>query len=271
VNEVLFGTTLPQFSGDVDGFERAAKQARELGFDSVWVFDHLWPLSGGKERPILESWTTLAWLAERTEMRIGTLVTRSSLRSPAVLAHMASTVAALAPGRLTIAIGSGDEKSRAENEAFGLPYWEGEERVAQLASTVEVVRAHLQGETVTATDRFVDIDGLPPGPPSTPRPVLWVAGRTDDALDVAARLADGWNGWGGTVERFRQDAANVVAMAGDREVELTWAGIVRDEGSATVLAEGVIEAGARHVILTPPNASAPDAYEALGRILARLR
>jgi alkanesulfonate monooxygenase SsuD/methylene tetrahydromethanopterin reductase-like flavin-dependent oxidoreductase (luciferase family) len=149
MSKVLFGTTLPQFSGDIDAFKRAVDRVAELGFDSVWVFDHLWPLSGGKDRPILESWTSLAWLAEKTDLRVGTLVTRSSLRNPAVLAHMASTVAAIAPARLTVAIGSGDEMSRDENEAFGIPYWEGEERIAQLASTVRVVRSHLEGSAVT--------------------------------------------------------------------------------------------------------------------------
>lgn len=270
MNDVLFGATLPQFSSDVDVFRRAVDRVTEIGFDSVWVFDHLWPLSGGKERPILESWTTLAWLAERTELRVGTLVTRSSLRNPALLAHMASTVAAIAPGRLTVAIGSGDEKSRGENEAFGLPYWEGEERIAQLASTVRVLRGHLEGSAVSHHDDFADVSNLPPGPRAE-RPAIWVAGRTDDALEVAGRLADGWNGWGGTVERFKQDASNVVALARGREVELTWAGIVRDEGEAAEMAAGVIDAGARHVILTPPNASSDGAYDTLGRVLSGLR
>ena len=270
MSEVLFGATLPQFSSDVEVFRRAVDRVTGLGFDSVWLFDHLWPLSGGKERPIFESWTTLAWLAERTDLRVGTLVTRSSLRNPALLAHMASTVATIAPGRLTVAIGSGDEMSRGENEAFGLPYWEGEERIAQLESTVRVVRGHLDGESVTHHDDLVDVSDLPPGPQAV-RPAVWVAGRTDATLDVAARLADGWNGWGGTVERFEQDASNLVALAGDREVELTWGGIARDEGETSEMAAGVIEAGARHVILTPPSASADGAYDALGRILTGLR
>ena len=104
----------------VDG----AHRAREAGLDSVFVFDHLWPLTGGKERPIFESWTTLAHIAAVTDtMDIGTLVTRSSLRHPAVLAKMAATVASIAPGRLIVAIGSGDEMSRPENEAYGIPYF----------------------------------------------------------------------------------------------------------------------------------------------------
>ena len=250
MTEPRVGVTLPQFSDDIGVMERAAGTAAELGFDSLWLFDHLWPLSGGKDRPVLECWTTLAWLAERTDLHVGTLVTRSSLRNPTLLAHMAATVASIAPGRLTIAIGSGDDMSRAENEAFGLPYWEGDERIEQLEETVEKVQMHLASHDA--------------------RPALWVAGRSDDALDIAARLADGWNGWGGTAERFRQDAANVVAMAEGRQLELTWAGVVRsDEDGDTIRA--IVEAGARHVIMTPPNASAPDAYELPGRILGRLR
>lgn len=246
----LFGVTLPQFSDDIRALERAAKEAEERGFDSLWLFDHLWPLSGGKQRPVLECWTTLAWLAERTELRIGTLVTRSSLRGPAMLGHMAATVATIAPGRLTVAIGSGDEMSRPENVAFGLPYWEGADRIGQFAETVRAVRSHLDGH------------------PN--RPAIWVAGRSDDALEVAARLGDGWNAWAGTPERFRQDASNVTALAGDRDLELTWGGIVRDDSDAEVVA-AIVEAGARHVIMTPPNASADDAYERPARIREGLR
>ncbi len=141
MSEVLLGTTLPQFTDDVDRFVNGARRAEQLGLDSVWFFDHLWPLTGGKHRSVFECWTALAWLAESTErIRLGTLVTRSSLRHPAVLAKMAATVGAIAPGRVTIAIGSGDEASRDENESYGIRYFAGAERIGQLTSTVRIVR-----------------------------------------------------------------------------------------------------------------------------------
>jgi alkanesulfonate monooxygenase SsuD/methylene tetrahydromethanopterin reductase-like flavin-dependent oxidoreductase (luciferase family) len=107
------GVTLPQFTGDAELFLDGARRAEHLGLDSVWVFDHLWPL-GAKRRPILEGWTALASVASATErIGIGTMVTRSSLRNPAVLAAMAATVGALAPGRLTVGLGCGVRSCRA--------------------------------------------------------------------------------------------------------------------------------------------------------------
>src|ERR671915_1147412 len=117
----LLGATLPQFTDDGHAFVEAAQRAESLGLDSVWLFDHMWPLTGGKTRPVIESWTALAHLAAATSrITVGTLVTRSTLRHPLLLAKMAATVGAIAPGRVIVGIGSGDEQSRNENEAFGL-------------------------------------------------------------------------------------------------------------------------------------------------------
>src|SRR5680860_1174492 len=130
-----FGVTLPQFTKERERFLDGARRAEALEYDSVWVFDHLWPLGGDRERPVLESWTSLAHLAAVTErVTLGTLVTRSSLRHEVLLAKMVATVGELAPGRLICALGSGDKMSEGENLAFGLPYFAGDDRINQLAS-----------------------------------------------------------------------------------------------------------------------------------------
>jgi alkanesulfonate monooxygenase SsuD/methylene tetrahydromethanopterin reductase-like flavin-dependent oxidoreductase (luciferase family) len=287
VTEVLLGATLPQFTGDPDPFAEGARQAEEAGLDSVWVFDHIWPLTGGRRRSILESWTSLAYVAAETErIRIGTLVTRSSLRHPPVLAKMAATVAEIAPGRLTVAIGSGDEASRAENESYGIPYFPGDKRVPQLRSTVEVVARYLTQDSVDVSNDFVHVDGLPPSPRPAERPLVWVGGRGDDVLEVAAAHADGWNGWGGTPRRFRQDASTVAELAGGRAMEISWAGQVvlgRDKNDAAerlgdrdpkrfvvggpsevaAALSAFVEAGARHVVCTLPGRQPPGTYELL--------
>lgn len=250
MKDVRLGVTLPQFTGDRDRFASGALRAEALGFDSVWVFDHLWPLSGSKERPILEGWTALAWLAARTErVTVGTLVTRSSLREPAVLVHMARTVARIAPGRLIVGIGSGDDQSRDENTAFGLPYWAGADRIQQFEGTVALLKAELDGFGVK----------------------LWVAGRSDDAISLAARAGDAWNGWGGTAETFARDAATLAAYAGDRAVEPTWGGVLRPdaplEDCASTLS-AMVDAGARHLVCTLPEAWRRGRYEMLAREVA---
>jgi alkanesulfonate monooxygenase SsuD/methylene tetrahydromethanopterin reductase-like flavin-dependent oxidoreductase (luciferase family) len=223
---LTLGVTLPQFADDADRLRSALRAVEQSGLDSVWFFDHLWPLGGDKQKPIMECFTTLAFAASFTErVRIGTLVARSSLRHPVVLAKMAATIASIAPGRLTLAIGSGDRASKAENDAFGLPYWDGEERIDQLRSTVEVVRAFFDPGPVTHRDGFVAVEDLPPSPRPPEPPVLWVGGRAGDTLEIAA-TADGWNGWGGTPERFAQDAQTVLGFAAGRPLELSWGGQV---------------------------------------------
>lgn len=271
------GVTLPQFTDDPSRILEAARRAEKLGFDSIWLFDHLWPLSGGKERPVFECWTTLSYLAAATKrVTVGTLVTRSSLRHPALLAKMAATLAAIAPGRLIVGVGSGDTLSKEENEAFGIPYFAEAERIDQLEETVAVlVESFTQGTSSFAGD-FTELSDmtLSPIPPETP--VVWAAGRSGDVTDLAGRLADGWNGWSGSPERFAQDAQEVLAAAAGRPVELTWGGIVRllpmdarrsdaarptgAEKDAGVLAgtpeqladrlRAFIEAGASHLVLT---------------------
>lgn len=287
MSDILVGTTLPQFTDDPDRFIAAARRAEELGLDSVWLFDHLWPLSGGKERPILECWTALAWLAAETRsIRIGTLVTRSSLRHPALVAKMAATVGEIAPGRVTVTIGSGDELSRAENEAFGIPYYEEDDRIDQLVSVVRCVHHCLNEEAVTISDDFVTLKGLPPSPAPEPRPSLWVGGRSDDVLEVAGALADGWNGWGGGPKRFAEDVSSVTGYAGDRPIEFSWGGLVMlgadDDAASTKMGDRnpkgwtvggpatvagrlqrFIDAGARHVIATFPDPWRAGVYEGL--------
>ena len=289
-----FGVTLPQFTDDPRRFLSGARLARDLGFDSVWVFDHLWPLGGKRDRPILECWTALAHVAAAVpDIGIGTLVTRSSLREPALLAKMAATVGAIAPGRLTVGLGSGDSLNRAENRAFGAPYFTGPDRTAQLVSTLEVLQRFLKTDRAELNDGFADVS-IPSSPPNEEPVTVWLGGRSVEVLEVAGRVADGWNGWGANLETFAEDAAKVRSVAGTRAFEVSWAGQVvlgesdddareklgdRDPaqfvvgGPVTVrkrLAEG-IEAGATHLVVALPDAGRPGAYEALAEALAPLR
>jgi alkanesulfonate monooxygenase SsuD/methylene tetrahydromethanopterin reductase-like flavin-dependent oxidoreductase (luciferase family) len=285
------GVTLPQFTGDPRRLIDGAVRAERAGLDSVWVFDHLWPMSGGKERPFLESWTALGNVAAATErIQVGTLVTRSTLRHPAMLAKMVATVGAIAPGRVIVGIGSGDDKSRPENHAFGLPHWAGPARVRQLESTVKIVREYVNGSEVSHRDDFVDLRHLPSSPRTRPAPAIWVGGRTAGVLAVAGRHADGWNAWGCTPEEFRRDARFVRAAANGRAVELSWgalmvlaesdreaAGKLGHRNPADYLVGGpatigehlrrVAEAGAHHLIATFPDGSTPGNYETFATLI----
>jgi len=294
MSELKLGVTLPQFTADPAQVVDAALRAEALGLDSAWVFDHFWPLTGGKERPALEAWTTLAYLAAATSrIEVGTLVTRSTIRQPAVLATMAATVAGIAPGRLTVGLGSGDEQSRDENAAFGLPYYAGKKRVAQLVSCAEVLHAAWHKPPVNIKDNFVAIEGLAmlPRPPVPPR--LWLAGRSEGTIAAAGRLAEGWNGWGGSASDLVHDAGRVNIAAEGRGVEITWAGLVilgsdeaearrklgsRDPssyiwGDPAAVAQALAErhrAGATHLVITFPDARDPAAYALLAEAVRPL-
>ena len=280
------GVTLPQFTDDPERLVSGALAAEELGLDSMWLFDHLWPLGGPRERPIFEGWSTLAYLAARTErIKLGTLVTRSNLRHPAVLAKMAATVEAVAPGRLIVAIGSGDELSRAENEAFGFPYYGGEERIPEMVSAVRSVRACLHEPLATVATPFHQIVELPTEPLPSPPPPLWIGGRSHQVRVAAAELCEGWNSWAAAPDAFAREARTVRERAGERPIELSWGGQViladSDEQAIEMLGErpprefllgspetvaaalqALVDAGADHLIAAFPYAGRPS-YELL--------
>lgn len=289
------GVTLPQFTDDPERFISGVRDAEAMGFDSVWVFDHLWPLGGTRERPILECWTALAYVSAATDaLEIGTLVTRASLRHPAVLAKMAATVGAIAPGRLIVALGSGDHLNKDENTAFGAPFYEGGDRVKQLVSTVEAVSRFLNADQVSLHDGFVDLEALPATPRTTPPAKVWVGGRSTEVLEVAGRVADGWNGWGANLDAFADDAGAVKTLAGTRPFEVSWAGqvILGDDDDEARSALGprdpaqflyggpetirrhlstAIAAGASHLIVALPDAGSAGTLEALARVVEPLR
>ncbi len=116
------GITLPQFRDDADAALAAARRAEALGIDGVFVFDHLWPM-GQPGRPALSSGPLLGALAASTStIHLGTLVARIGLLPDEVLLDVLCGVDGLSGGRLIAGIGTGDQLSREENEAYGIPF-----------------------------------------------------------------------------------------------------------------------------------------------------
>lgn len=293
---IKFGVTLPQFTDERERWLDGANRAEASGYDSVWAFDHLWPLGHDRERPILESWTSLAHLACVTErVTLGTLVTRSSLRHAVLLGKMVATVGEFAPGRLICALGSGDRLNAGENVAFGLPYFSDEDRINQLASAMEVVTSYTSEGVVSHTDGFAHIDHLPTSPRPDPAPEVWIGGWSRRMLHLAGEGADGWNGWGTDVDRFARAARTVIDAAGGRDVELSWAGqvmlaaddkeararlgdrnpdsfLVGDPESIAAQLQRFVDAGATHLIAAFPDAGVEGSYELFAEaVIPRLR
>jgi alkanesulfonate monooxygenase SsuD/methylene tetrahydromethanopterin reductase-like flavin-dependent oxidoreductase (luciferase family) len=142
-----FGLILPQgWRGDLPDRDfntvvGVARRAEELGFDSIWLYDHLQTRDGDPE-PVLECWTTLAALARETSrLRLGQIVTCALYRNPGLLAQMASTVDAASGGRVFLGVGAGwDEREYVDFE-YGDALPAVRERLAHLERTLQVLRA----------------------------------------------------------------------------------------------------------------------------------
>jgi alkanesulfonate monooxygenase SsuD/methylene tetrahydromethanopterin reductase-like flavin-dependent oxidoreductase (luciferase family) len=132
-------------------------------------------------------------------------------------------------GRTILGVGSGDPVDEPEHRAFGFPILDTAERRTHLAETVEALRALFDGRPYPGGERIPAMSGPLLPPPVRPGgPPLWVAGTAGAAVRLAARLADGWNGWGLDLPAFGRAAALLgrEAEAAGRRVEATWAGIV---------------------------------------------
>ncbi|MGH2637320.1 MAG: LLM class flavin-dependent oxidoreductase, partial [Actinomycetota bacterium] len=203
------GLVLPMASGDARRVVAFALRAEELGFDGLFAFDHLFPPGAPADRPVLEAFSTLAAVAAATSrVRIGTLVTRGSLRPAGLLAKLAATIDDVSDGRFVLGIGTGDALSRPEHVAFGLPSLDAEARREHLLETVRAVRALFRGEHFAGGQHVPAVEGpLLPPTRSDGGPPVWIGGVSEGAVRVAAREADGWNGWSLDVTSFAARAA----------------------------------------------------------------
>jgi alkanesulfonate monooxygenase SsuD/methylene tetrahydromethanopterin reductase-like flavin-dependent oxidoreductase (luciferase family) len=193
-----FGCQLPQDSDDFEHLIEVAKRCERLGYDSVWVYDHLSPFWSRTGRAF-ECWTTLSAIAARTNrIKIGTLVTNVSLRNPSLLAKMSSTLDNISNGRLIVGLGTGDKMSREELHSYGYRFPELNERIERLKESIVILKSMWTKEEATFHGKYHKISGAVnfPKPKQQPHPPIWIGGKHFKILDVAAEHADGWNYWG---------------------------------------------------------------------------
>ena len=191
-----------------------AGAAEEVGFDSIWLGDHLlYRGDGREERGPLEVWTLLSALAAVTERaRLGPLVACASFHPPGLIAKMAATVDDVSRGRLVLGLGAG--WNEVEYRAFGLPY---DHRVSRFEESFEIVRRLLAGERVTLRGRFRQADDLVLLPAPERRIPLMIGSNGERMLQIALPHVDWWNTWyagyGNTVEGFAELNARISAAA----------------------------------------------------------
>ncbi len=236
------GLLLPLFSGDPERVLSFARHAEELGFHGLFAFDHFFPPGAPPSRPSLEAFATLSAVAAATRApKVGTLVARASLRRAGVLAKLATTIDDVSGGRMILGIGTGDRISEPEHEAFGVRVLDTTERREQLVETVTAVRALFRGDRWEGGRHVEPAAGpLLPPPKTVGGPPIWMGGRADTVVRLAARHADGWNGWGMEADAFVRTVKLLrdEAKEAGRTVEATWGGIAavgRDQDDVEAL------------------------------------
>ena len=216
-----------------------AQAAEAVGFDSIWLGDHLlYDLPDGSVRGPWEVWTSLAAIAAvTTRVELGPLVASIGFHEPTMLAKQAATVDAISGGRLIVGLGAGWNER--EYRAFGFPF---DQRVSRFEEAFELIRRLLAGETVDYSGRFYDIVGGCIDPLSRPGgPPLMVGSTAPRMLSITLPHVQSWNVWwsqfGNTVAGFALEKARVDVLCqqygrAPGEVQATAAVYVQVPGGA---------------------------------------
>ena len=190
------GIQLPEVEREVrwPEYRAIARTAEDVGFDSLWVGDHLlYRGADGAVRGPWEAWTTLAGLAEATErVALGPLVAATAFHGPPMLAKLAATVDEISGGRLVLGLGAGWNET--EFGAFGYPF---DRRVARFAEAFTIIATLLR-------DGAIDFDGafyqardceLVPRPARPGGPPILIGSNGERMLRIALPHAAAWNSW----------------------------------------------------------------------------
>lgn len=187
------GIQLPEVERVVgwDEYRQMAVRSEQLGFDSLWLGDHLLYRRGGQDTGPWECWSMLAAIAAVTDrVLLGPLVSPTGFRNPALLAKMAATVDEISGGRLILGLGSGWNER--EFDAFGLPF---DRRVSRFEEEFQVIvdlirtgQSSFRGEFLTQDDNLL----IPPARTDLP---IMIGSTSPRMLAITAGEMDWWNEW----------------------------------------------------------------------------
>jgi probable F420-dependent oxidoreductase len=229
------------------------RTADELGLDSIWTWDHFYPLFGEPDGPHFEGWSLLAAMAcETSRARFGMLVTCNTYRNPQLLADMARTVDHLSGGRLILGIGSGWFER--DYDEYGYTFGTSTSRLEALGESLPVIKERLRK--------------LNP-PPAGDLPILIGGEGEKMTLRLVAEHAQMWNGFG-PPDRFRRKNEVLDRWCEEigrdpSEVERT---VTIDEPEELDALDEFLEARAEHVIV---GLDAPFDFTRVEEILKRAR
>ena len=214
---------------------RAAWQAADrMGVDSIWTWDHFYPLYGEPDGSHFEGWSLLAAMAvDTTQARFGMLVTCNSYRNPELLADMARTVDHLSGGRLILGIGAGWFER--DYQEYGYEFGTPGSRLRDLESSLQRIEARLAK--------------LNP-PPLGPLPLLIGGGGEKVTLRLVAEHADAWNSFG-PPDRFAEKNRILDEWCErvGRDPEAIERTVALNSAREIAQVDDFVAAGATHIIL----------------------
>ncbi|NWG19988.1 MAG: LLM class F420-dependent oxidoreductase [Chloroflexi bacterium] len=239
----------PQHTSYVS-FAEAVRQVEALGVDSIWNWDHFYPLYGPSDGPHFEGWTLLTAMATLTSRAdIGCLVTCNSYRNPHLLADMTRTIDHISGGRVILGIGAG--WFQRDYDEYGYEFGTAPDRLRALGRALPQIKERMAR--------------LNPPPLRHPVPILIGGGGEKVTLKLTAQYADLWNGFG-PPETFRRK--NQVLDGWCRELGRDPVSIERTAaigGGDLDHLDAFIEAGATHLIL---GLGEPWNFQAVERLVA---
>lgn len=225
----------PQHTSVAD-LRDAARRADDAGLDSLWTWDHFFPLSGDPDGGHFEAWTLLAaFAADTRRIQLGLLVGSIGYRNPHLVADMARTVDHISSGRAVLGLGAG--WFQRDYEAYEFPFGAAGARLRDLESGLHRIRGRLR---------------LLNPPPVGPLPLLIGGGGEKVTLRLVATYADMWNGYGPPEDYARKNRIL------DEWCERVGRDPAAIERSAHIAPEEVddasayLEAGAQHLIVRCP-------------------
>jgi F420-dependent oxidoreductase-like protein len=273
---------------------RVVRTADEVGFDSIWVMDHLFQIRsvGRPEEPMLEGWTALGFIAAHTQRaRIGLMVGGIHYRDPGIWVKAATTLDVLSGGRAWLGLGAA--WNREESEALGFEFPPLGTRFEMLEETLRIAHEMFEGEL--GSQRALDGKHYRPtrllnSPQSISRPrvpIMIGGGGEQKTLRLVARYADASNVFGGPehVHRKWQILKAHCEAVGrpfddiERTVLASNLRVSRDGRDGTQTPAQIVDyygelgdAGAQHILFSVKDVHEVERLELLGeQVIAPLR
>ena len=238
-----FGMCIPErfWSVDIDGRRELAARIAAAGFDHLYMADHVSFRDGSGTDGFVE-------IAALTQLHatLGVMISiyLLPLRHPLPVARQLATIHKIAPGRMIFGVGVGGD-DRHEIEVCGV---DPKTRGRLTNESLQIIRRLMRGETVDFAGEFFNITQARIKPRIDPPTPILIGGRSDAALDRAARFGEGWIGVWCSPERFGQAVTRIAetAAAADRKVEWLhgyqpWAGVADDKTTARRLVARAME------------------------------